>query len=72
MLFNRIVCQRQRPLIGGPRRRMITECGQQLSPGGMQQVIAGQPIRNLVNLSQGGLGSAEVVERDGMVQTDHR
>ena len=72
MLFSRIVCQRQRPLIGCSRRRMITECGQQLSPGGMQEVIAAQPSGNLINFGQGGLGSAEMVERDGVVQPNHR
>ena len=38
----------------------------------MQEVIAAQPIGNLINFRQRRLWAAEMAERDGMVEPDHR
>jgi hypothetical protein len=35
--------------VGGPRRSMVTQCGEQLRARGMQEVVAAEPIRNLIN-----------------------
>jgi hypothetical protein len=48
-LFRRIVRERQGPLVGSARSGMITKVAQQLGAGGMQEVIATQPIGHLIN-----------------------
>ena len=62
----------QGPLVGRPRRSMITQCGKQLRAGGMQEVVAAEPFRYLINYSERGFGPAEMAESDGMVEPDHR
>ena len=51
---------------------MITQCGKQLRASGMQEVVAAEPIRYLINFSERGFWPAEMAESDGMVEPDHR
>ena len=51
---------------------MITQCGQQLGPRGVQEVVAAQSIGHLINFGKGAVGAAEMAERDGVVESDYR
>ncbi len=54
---------------GGGR---VAELSQQFGAGGVQQVIVGEPLGELIDLGQGGVRAGDMAEGDGVIQPDHR
>ena len=71
ILFGGVVGQLEGSQRCGPGTVEITQIGQQLRPGGVEQVVVGEPVGDLVQLGQRRHRSGHVAERDRVVEPDH-